>query len=37
MFQPNLKATFGESSVKYTAYVSAYLLEFSQGIKLLLC
>jgi len=36
MFWPDLQAIFRESSVKYTSYASAYLLEFSQVIKLLL-
>jgi len=37
MFRPDLLAIFRVSSVTYAAYVSVYLLEFSQVIKLLLC
>lgn len=36
MFGPDLLADFRESSMAYAGYVSVYLLEFSQVIKLLL-
>jgi len=37
MFQLDLLAISRESSVVYAVYVSTYVLEFSQVIKLLLC
>jgi len=37
MYWPDLLAIFWESCVTYVVYVSTYLLEFSQVIKVLLC
>jgi len=37
MFRPDFLATFRKSSMTYAVYVSTYLLEFAQVIKLLLC